>query len=542
MSGTATFHLPDAGEGLTEADIVRWLVAPGDAVAINQPVVEVETAKALVELPSPWAGVVSELLVEAGETVAVGTPILVVTTDSPAGDAAVAEPAPAETPAAEPAPATGDGSSWPVWPDPAAHNGDPATGDGSYWPDPAEGSITPVEPETPAVLVGYGVQEPPASRRHQLETDPAPGPSMPGTADVRSGGRVVLPAGGDRQDDAQLAASAGPAGFRFGGYGTPGSDSTTGPGAGGQATPTPGAQPVLAKPPVRQLARELGIDLATVRPSGPGGIVTREDVLAAQEQQAAQRLATYPGDDQPWLVGGVVSRDGRMTRVPIRSVRRRTAEATVASAFTAPHVNVFHTLDVTKTMKLVETLRQDRDFADVHVTPLLIAAKALLLAVQRHPEINASWDETAREIVYKHYVNLGIAASTPRGLVVPNIKDAHRMRLHDLGLALGDLTRRARAGQSSPADLSDGTITITNVGIFGIDTGTPILNPGEAAILALGAITKRPWVRGNRVTSRWVTQLALSFDHRLVDGGLGSTVLSDVARVLADPAQALVWG
>jgi len=302
------------------------------------------------------------------------------------------------------------------------------------------------------------------------------------------------------------------------------------------------SRPVLAKPPVRQLAREVGVDLATVRATGPGGIVTREDILAAQEQQAPQKLATYPGDDQPWLVGGTVSHDGRHTRVPIQSVRKRTAEAMVTSAFTAPHVSVFHTLDVTKTMKLVKALRRDPDFADIHVTPLLIAAKAVLLAVQRHPEINASWDEAAREIVYKHYVNLGIAAATPRGLIVPNIKDAHRMRLHELGYALGELTRRARAGRAQLADLSDGTITITNVGVFGIDTGTPILNPGEAAILALGAITEQPWVHKGHLRKRWVTQLALSFDHRLVDGGLGSVVLADVARVLTDPAQALVWG
>jgi len=301
-------------------------------------------------------------------------------------------------------------------------------------------------------------------------------------------------------------------------------------------------QPILAKPPVRRYAKELGIDLATVRPTGPGGIVTREDVTAAQEQQAPQALATYPGDDQPWLVGGTVSQDGRQTRVPVRAVRRRTAEAMVTSAFTAPHVTVFHTLDVTRAMQLVATLREDKEFADVHVTPLLVVAKALLLAVQRHPEINATWDEAAHEIVYKHYVNLGIAAATPRGLVVPNIKDAHRLRLHDLAVALGDLTRSARAGTIRPDQLTDGTITITNVGVFSIDTGTPILNPGEAGILAVGAITKQPWVHKGKVRPRWVTQLALSFDHRLVDGGLGSIVLADVAKVLADPAQALVWG
>jgi pyruvate dehydrogenase E2 component (dihydrolipoamide acetyltransferase) len=214
----------------------------------------------------------------------------------------------------------------------------------------------------------------------------------------------------------------------------------------------------------------------------------------------------------------------------------------VTSAFTAPHVTVFQTVDVTRTMKLVERLRGDREFADVRVTPLLIAAKALILAIRRHPEINASWDEGTQEIVYKHYVNLGIAAATPRGLVVPNVKDAHRLGLLDLAKGIAELTSTARAGRTSPSDMSDGTITITNVGVFGIDTGTPILNPGEAGILAFGAIRLQPWVHKGKVKPRHVTQLALSFDHRLVDGELGARVLADVAATLAEPAQGLVWG
>lgn len=284
------------------------------------------------------------------------------------------------------------------------------------------------------------------------------------------------------------------------------------------------------------------MDLDSVAGTGPGGIVTREDVLAHGAETEPRTLATYPGDDSPWLASGTVSDDGRETRVPVRSVRKRTAEAMVTSAFTAPHVTVFHTVDVTKTMNLVARLREDREFTDVRVTPLLITAKALMLAVRRHPEVNASWDDATQEIVYKHYVNLGIAAATPRGLVVPNIKDAHRLGLHDLAEAIADLTSTARAGRTSPVDMSGGTITITNVGVFGIDTGTPILNPGEAAILAFGAIREQPWVHKGKIKKRWVTQLALSFDHRLVDGGLGSRVLADVAAVLADPAQGLVWG
>ncbi|GMA24236.1 hypothetical protein GCM10025864_19950 [Luteimicrobium album] len=300
---------------------------------------------------------------------------------------------------------------------------------------------------------------------------------------------------------------------------------------------------VLAKPPVRKLAKDLGVDLLSVPGTGPGGIVTREDVQAfASEAAHPETLATYPGDDNPWLASGTVSPDARRTRVPVKSVRRRTAEAMVASAFTAPHVTEFVTVDVTKTMKLVAALREDREFADVRVTPLLITAKALLLALRRHPEINASWDDDAQEIVYKHYVNLGIAAATPRGLVVPNIKDAHRLGLHDLAVAIADLTTTARSGRTTPGDMADGTITITNVGVFGIDTGTPILNPGEAGILAFGAIRQQPWVHKGKIKKRWITQLALSFDHRLVDGELGSRVLADVAAVLEEPSRGLVWG
>jgi pyruvate dehydrogenase E2 component (dihydrolipoamide acetyltransferase) len=286
---------------------------------------------------------------------------------------------------------------------------------------------------------------------------------------------------------------------------------------------------------VRRLAKDLGIDIDSVVGTGPGGIVTREDVVAHHERSDVQLLANWT-EEEPWLEGGSVSPDGRRTRVPARSVRRRTAEAMVHSAFTAPHVTEFQTVDVTRTMELVTRLKADREFSGLHV-----AMRALLLAVNRHPEINASWDDETNEIVYKHYVNLGIAAATPRGLVVPNIKDAHRLNLKELAEQLGELTSTARAGKTQPAQMADGTITITNVGAFGIDTGTPILNPGESAILAFGAVRQQPWVHEGEIQVRWVTQLALSFDHRLVDGALGSYVLRDVATVLEDPSVALVW-
>jgi 2-oxoisovalerate dehydrogenase E2 component (dihydrolipoyl transacylase) len=474
------FPLPDAGEGLTEAEIVAWHVAVGDTVTVNQTIVEIETAKSLVDLPSPWSGVVTRILVEPGQTVDVGTPIIEVDTD-PSG-------APAPAPVVQAGGAIEHG-----------HRSLPGGGNRHAGVEPggsdeieaarAGRAGEPAPPEEPAareaVLVGYGLADTGAGRRERAVDG-------------------ATPAATSSQREATRHA--------------------------------------LAKPPVRKLARELGVDLDSVSATGPGGIVTREDVLGRAAQAEARTLATYPGDDAPWLASGTVSSDGRQTRVPVKSVRKRTAEAMVTSAFTAPHVTVFHTIDVTKTMKLVERLRGDREFADVRVTPLLIAAKALMLAVRRHPEINGSWDEAAQEIVYKHYINLGIAAATPRGLVVPNIKDAHRLSLKELAQALADLTATARAGRTTPTDMSDGTITITNVGVFGIDSGTPILNPGEAGILAFGAIREQPWVHKGKIKIRHVTQLALSFDHRLVDGALGSQVLADVARVLHDPSHGLVWG
>lgn len=488
------FNLPDAGEGLTEAEIVHWHVAVGDAVTVNQTIVEIETAKSLVELPSPYTGVVTEILTPEGTTVEVGVPIIVVDTD-PGGTA------PAPTAPAGVVPDGADAPAMAASPQPVAGSGDATA------PAASEGSGS--------VLVGYGTVEPGTARRRRRAAEPVAAEPAPTTP-----------------DRATPAASPAP----------PAPAPTSAPRASAPAAVGHATLPVLAKPPVRKLAKDLGVDLASVAGTGPGGIVTREDVQAYHEQAKAQPLATYADDDQPWLASGAVTADGRQTRVPVKSVRKRTAEAMVTSAFTAPHVTVFHTVDVTRTMKLVRTLREDREFADVRVTPLLVTAKALLLAVRRHPEINASWDDAAQEIVYKHYVNLGIAAATPRGLVVPNIKDAHRLDLHGLAGEIADLTATARAGRTSPSAMSDGTITITNVGVFGIDTGTPILNPGEAAILAFGAIREQPWVHKGKIRKRWVTQLALSFDHRLVDGELGARVLADVARILEDPARGLVWG
>ncbi|NHA67444.1 dihydrolipoamide acetyltransferase family protein [Phycicoccus flavus] len=492
-----TFKLPDPGEGLTEAEIVTWHVAPGDTVKVNDVVVEIETAKSLVELPVPFSGTVGELLVAEGDTVEVGTPIVTVDDGTDAGPPAA--PAERASTSGEAAGASGSG--------------------GSAAP------ATPATPERTAVLVGYGVKQTEAKRRARKA--PAEARSVETS--------LASPAAGDgpavrRPEPHHEPPEQPPAGLPYGPASTARSDAT--PGERVRA---------LAKPPVRKLAKDLGVDLLAVTPSGDGGVVTRADVeaAAASDRAGAESVpATAAGSSSAESPGE--------TRVPVKGVRKMTAQAMVASAFTAPHVTEWLTVDVTATMELVDRLRADREFRDVRVTPLLVVAKAMCLAARRHPEVNASWDEDAQEIVLKHGVNLGIAAATPRGLVVPNVKGADRMTMRELAEAIGDLTATAREGRTPPADMAGGTMTVTNVGVFGIDAGTPILNPGEAAILAFGSVTRRPWVVGGgaeeRIEPRWVTTLALSFDHRLVDGELGSRFLADVAAVLADPARGLVWG
>jgi 2-oxoisovalerate dehydrogenase E2 component (dihydrolipoyl transacylase) len=491
MPDVQRFRLPDAGEGLTEAEIVTWRVKPGDTVKINDPIVEIETAKSLVELPSPYAGVVTEILVPEGTTVDVGTPIIAVDTDpsgAPGGTAPLPQAAPEAPPAAE----------------------DPT----DVQIPPAEGAVEPGMIGGPApggrtsVLVGYGPRTTAAVRRARTRSSGSPAPAPARAPEVPAPPAAIM--------------QTGPI-------------MPPGPVEAPEPLDAPAARAhVLAKPPVRKLAKDLGVDITTVSPTGPGGIITREDVERAVD--GATTRTTSP----PALAA---ARSGeRETRIPIKGVRKMTADAMVASAFTAPHVTEWVTVDVTRTMRLVERLRADREFTGVKVSPLLVVAKALLLAVRRNPQINATWDAEAAEIVVKHYVNLGIAAATPRGLVVPNIKDADRMSLRELADALAELTATARDGRTQPADMSGGTITITNVGVFGVDSGTPILNPGEAAILAFGQIRQQPWVHKGRVKPRWVTQLALSFDHRLVDGDLGSRTLADLAAMLEDPSRALVWG
>ncbi|MET8622325.1 dihydrolipoamide acetyltransferase family protein [Kitasatospora sp. NPDC004669] len=463
------FKMPDVGEGLTEAEILSWYVKPGDTVTDGQVVCEVETAKAAVELPIPFNGVVERLFFPEGATVDVGTVIISVAVAGEAG----AAPATATAPAVE-APA-----------------------------DEAE-------PERREVLVGYGPRTGVTQRRARRTTTtktvaaPKPAPAAP-------------------------AAPVAPA-----------------PAAPAPVAEAPVGERPLAKPPVRKLAKDLGVDLRAVTPTGPAGVITREDVHAHAAALAAPAVEPVEAAAAPTaaVVEAPVPVPGAGdVRVPIKGVRRATAQAMVASAFTAPHVTEFVQVDVTRTMKFVRRLKESGELGrDVRVSPLLLVAKALLTAIKRHPEINAQWDEAAQEIVIKGQVNLGIAAATPRGLIVPNIKDAGSRTLSGLAVALGELVETARQGKTSPADMQGGTVTITNVGVFGVDTGTPILNPGEAAILAFGAVRELPWVHKGKVVPRQVTTLALSFDHRLVDGELGSKVLADVAALLEHPKRLITWG
>ena len=427
-----SFPLPDVGEGLTEAEIVQWRVKPGDQVAVNQIVCEIETAKSLVELPSPFEGVVQELLVQEGDTVQVGAPIISVkgVGESTGPDSGVTE----------------------------------AVSD-------VEASVTGEAPVKN--LVGYGAQAtetPTRRRRHQAGTDTAPTPSAPPVD-----------------------------------------------------SPVMEAVAVIAKPPIRKLAKDLGVDLATVSGTGVAGEIIREDVIRHAGQATVFKNIETPA----WP-------ENREDRIPVKGVRKAIASAMVKSMFSAPHVSVFVDVDATRTMDFVKRLKASPDFAGIKVSPLLVMVKAMIWAVQRNPTVNSTWTE--EEIIVHHFVNMGVAAATPRGLIVPNVKDAHTLSLRDLAMALESLTLTARDGKTTPEEMSGGTITITNLGSFGVDTGTPILNPGEVTIVALGTIKPKPWVVDGEVRPRMVTTVAASFDHRVVDGDVASRFVADVASVMEEPA------
>jgi pyruvate dehydrogenase E2 component (dihydrolipoamide acetyltransferase) len=492
------YLLPDVGEGLTEAEIVTWKVKVGDVVAVNDIVVEIETAKSLVELPSPYAGQVTALLVAEGETVPVGTPIIAI--GEPASGAAPAEPA-ADAPEMEI-----DLSN------PAASGG----GEGES-------------------LVGRNKADRGPTRRARRKPLQEAVGEFTARADVHDtfNQNVTQQHEAVRQMVSAVESDAERQGVSIAEQGEPAV-----PAFDARAEePAAGEVRTLAKPPVRKLAKDLGVDLSTLTPTGPNGTVSREDVESAAGS----------GSEVSRLVAGAprTSTTERERREPIKGVRKMMAGAMVQSAFTAPHVTEWVTVDATATMELVDRLRTRRELRDVRVSPLLVLARAAILAMRRTPEINSYWDEQAQEVVYKNYVNLGIAAATPRGLVVPNVKDAQDLALPDLARALNELTAIAREGKTQPAEMSGGTFTITNVGVFGVDAGTPIINPGESAILCFGAVKKQPWVvpgeGGDEIAIRSVTTLALAFDHRHIDGEKGSRFLADVAGIIEDPASALLF-
>ena len=444
------FPLPDVGEGLTEAEIVAWKVKPGDAVTVNQVLVEIETAKSLVELPSPFAGTVTELLFEEGATVEVGAPIIRV--DSAGGTIELQAPHDADT---------------------VGEVADPSR----------EAEKAPVESDAErpgAVLVGYGSKGGHATTRRRR-------PGVVATA---------VEVEGATSAGAKDSARRAPAGT---------------------------GMPVIAKPPIRKLAKDLGVDIATVTGTGLGGEIGRDDVVRQAQQATVFRNLDTPA----WP-------EEREERIPVKGVRKAIATAMVKSAFTAPHVSVFTDVNATRTMEFVRRLKDSTQFAGIRVSPLLVMAKAVIWAAQRNPTVNSTW--TDKEIVVHHYVNLGIAAATPRGLIVPNVKDAQNLSLRELAQALEQLTLTAREGKTSPAEMAGGTITITNLGSFGMDTGTPILNPGEVGIVALGAIKQKPWVVDGEVRPAWVTTVSAAFDHRVVDGDVASRFTADLASVIEEPA------
>jgi len=440
MSTLNYFKLPDVGEGLLEAEIVSWKVKPGDVVAVNDVIVEIETAKSIVELPSPYAGMVSALMVAEGDTVDVGTPIIAIGSEATA---------PSEAPAAAPA--------------------------------------QDAEPDAMKPLVGSGPKADAVKRRPRVGTAPA----------------VV-------QSAVQVSAS----------------------GLGSASLGSAKANRVLAKPPVRKAAKDMGIDLADVAPTGLRGEITKKDLLSYQEQLVAEQGQV--GDFWAPAAGAGRAGDPRVERIKVKGVRKATAKAMVESAFSAPHVSIFVDVDASRTMEFVKRLKVSRDFEGIKVSPLLILAKAVIWAAARNPSVNATW--AGDEIIIKHFMNLGIAAATPRGLMVPNIKDAQDLSLKELAVALNELAATARAGKTTPADMQGGSLTVTNIGVLGIDTGTPIINPGEVAIVAFGTIKLKPWVVDGEVVPRWITTLGGSFDHRVVDGDLSARFMADVAAIMEEPA------
>jgi 2-oxoisovalerate dehydrogenase E2 component (dihydrolipoyl transacylase) len=468
------FLLPDVGEGLVEAEIVTWKVAVGDVVTLNQPLVDIETAKATVELPSPYAGTVVALHGNVGDVMEVHKPLI--TFD--VGGTATAPEKVAATPASQAEAAS----------------------------ELIEQSPEAIGAGREAVLVGYGVanEDGVATRKHRRtgRTGAPITPSVP----------PPLPA--------------------------PASVSAAAPSMAPRCTP-----------PVRLYAKQHGVDLTTVAGTGRDGLITRDDVERAVSGTPVAAPARGPAPSGPTTTSRFVGRDieswssgPKEERIPVKGVLRSMAEAMVQSASSAPHAAVWVRLDATKTMELLTSLKKQPSLQDVRLSPLTIVAMALCDAARHYPGLNSSFDAAASEVVVRRSVNLGIAADTPRGLIVPNIKGADQLDLVSMAQALNVLVDKARNGTTTPNEMIGTTLTITNVGPFGVDAAMPILPPGTGAILAIGQIAKAPWVVNDEVVVRQVCEIAMSFDHRQIDGALASRVLGHVAKFLEDPAAALIAG
>jgi pyruvate dehydrogenase E2 component (dihydrolipoamide acetyltransferase) len=446
------FLLPDVGEGLTEAEIVTWKVKVGDVVVLNQPLVDIETAKATVELPSPYAGTVTALHGNVGDVLEVHKPLI---TFEVGGSGA---PAPAAS----------------------AALGEPGEPPGKEASDKQEGSVGEGRE---AVLIGYGVANEDAivTRKHRRQ--------------------------------------------------------------GAASTPAP-----VAAAPVRLYAKQHGVDIESLTGSGRDGLITRSDV-----EQALSAPTSAPRVSAPITGPNTTSRfvgreleswstGPKEERIPVKGVLRSMAEAMVQSAFTQPRAAVWVRVDATRTMELVASLKQQPSLAGVRLSPLTIIALAVCDAARHFPGINSSFDAQANEVIVRRSVNLGIAADTPRGLIVPNIKGADQLDLVGMASALTVLVDKARQGTTTPNEMIGTTLSITNVGPFGVDAAIPILPPGTGAILAVGQIAKAPWVVDDEVVVRQVVELAMAFDHRQVDGAMASAVLSHIGRFLHDPAAAIIAG
>ncbi|MFY1622931.1 dihydrolipoamide acetyltransferase family protein [Micromonospora sp. WMMD735] len=482
-TGTRVFLLPDLGEGLSEAEIVEWKVAVGDVVTVDQSVVEVETAKAVVDVPCPYAGRVVALHGAVGETRPVGQPLITV------------------------APADG---------------GDEPAGHATYREEERAGSGN--------VLIGYGTGHGGTRRRRRPRLTLAPEPAAAPVAEPAVGSVPVGTVG-------PSSAPRVPAGA---GTDTPATGASTDgvvPPAGGGTAPAGGTAPLVISPIVRRLAREHGLDLAGLRGTGPGGVIRRGDVEAALTT-APRR---HPGEpDRPAAVAapaahvGPAPADASDVVIPLTGIRRVIADKLSRSRREIPEVTIW--VDADATALLATRAAINAATPDAPVSVLALLARICLSGLRRFPQLNAHVDTEGQRIVQSAGVHLGIAAQTDRGLLVPVLRDAQRLTTRELAAALAQTTADARAGTLPPARLTGGTFTLNNYGVFGVDGSTPIINHPEAALLGVGRIVDKPWVVDGQLAVRKVTQLSLTFDHRVCDGGVAGGFLRHVADCVEQPA------